>query len=249
MIRARDLPLLLAWLAGLAAIAAAAGCMADVDPPWQLDHDRIVAVRAEPPGIMPGQTSRIDALLAHKGEMTRVATPELAAVTSPASLADVLSLRGGSWVVTAPGEDRMAAARSELQLAAGAAVPLQIGVSYGGDPRAPGALVAVKTIALGQSAANPALDGLMIDGKPIDPAAPSADLTVGKLVNVPLSVNANDVDFDVIWVTSCGTMHDFDLPAAYLRVETADPQTGELGVVLRDAHGGVTWKVWPIKAE
>ena len=243
MIRVRDL----AWLP---AMAAAAGCMADVDPPWQLNHDRIVAVRAEPPGIAAGETSRIDALLAHKGQKTRVATPDLAMVTSPASLADVLAFRGGSWVVTVPSEDRMAAARSELQLAAGAAVPLQIGVSYGGDPRIPGeALVATKTIALGQPAANPTLDGLMIDGKPIDPAAPSADLTVGKLVNVPLSVNANDVDFDVTWVSSCGTMHDFDLPAAYLRVETADPQTGELGVVLRDAHGGVAWKVWSIKAE
>jgi hypothetical protein len=240
-----------AWLAWLAAIGAAAGCMGDVDPPWQLNHDRIVAVRADPPGIAAGQTSRIDALIAHKGEMTRVATPELAAVTSPASLADVLSIRGGSWVVTAPGEDRLAAARSELQLAAGAPVLLQIGVAYSRPDARPGdqPLAAVKTIALGQPAANPTLDGLMIDGKPIDPAAPSADLTVGKLINVPLSVNANDVDFDVTWVSSCGTMHDFDLPAAYLRVETADPQTGEVGVVLRDAHGGVAWKIWPIKAE
>ena len=238
---------------GLAAIAAAAAsCMGDIDPPWQLSHDRIVAVRADPPGIAAGQTSRIDALLAHKGAMTSVATPALAIVTSPTSLSDVLSLSGGTWTVTAPGDDRMAAARSELQLAAGAPVPLQIGVSYagpGGDMPADQILAATKTLMLGQPAANPTLDGLMIDGKPIDPAAPSDPLTVGKLVNVPLSVNASDADFDVTWLTSCGTMHDFDLPAAYLRVETADPQSGELGVVLRDANGGVAWKIWPIKAE
>lgn len=228
-----------------AAIAAAAtGCMGDIDPPWQLSHDRIVAVRADPPGIAAGQTSRIDALLAHKGQMTSVATPELAAVTSPMSLSDVLSISGGTWTVTAPAEDRLAAARSELMLPAGAPVPLQIGVSYAGQT-----LIATKTITLGQPAANPTLDGLMIDGKPIDAAAPSAELTVGKLVNVPLSIHASDVDFDVTWLTSCGTMHDFDLPQAYLRVETADPQAGELGVVLRDAHGGVAWKIWPIKAE
>src|SRR5262249_28395337 len=116
----------LAWLAAIAA----AGCTGDIDPPWQLSHDRIVAVRADPPGIAPGQTSRIDALLAHKGEMTSVATPELAMVTSPSSLGDVLTISGGTWTVTAPDEDRLAAARSELQLAAGAPVPLQIGVSY-----------------------------------------------------------------------------------------------------------------------
>jgi hypothetical protein len=240
---------LAAWLA---AIAAAAGCTGDIDPPWQLNHDRIVAVRADPPGIAAGETSRIDALLAHKGQMTSVATPELAKVTSPSSMADVLSISGGTWTVTAPGEDRMAAARSELRLAAGAPVPLQISVSYagpGGAMPADQTLAATKTIMLGQPAANPTLDGLMIDGKPIDATAPSAELTVGKLVNVPLSVNASDVDFDVTWLTSCGTMHDFDLPAAYLRVETADPQSGELGIVLRDAHGGVTWKIWPIKAE
>ncbi|HEX8114536.1 MAG TPA: hypothetical protein VF516_42695 [Kofleriaceae bacterium] len=225
---------------GFAAIAAAAtGCMGDIDPPWQLSHDRIVAVRADPPGITAGQTSRIDALLAHKGQMTSVATPELAAVTSPMSLSDVLSIRGGTWTVTAPGEDRLAAARGELMLPAGAPVPLQIGVSYGGQT-----LIATKTITLGQPAANPTLDGLMIDGKP-----PGDPLTVGKLVNVPLSINASDADFDVTWLTSCGTMHDFDLPQAYLRVETADPQIGELGVVLRDAQGGVAWKTWPIHAE
>lgn len=236
----------------LLAIAAAAGCAGDIDPPWQLSHDRIVAVRADPPGIMPGQTSRIDALLAHKDQMTSVATPALAAVTSPMSLADVLSVQGGTWTVTAPGEDRLAAARSELKLPAGAPVPLQIGVSYAppedGMPD-PQPLVATKTITLGAPAANPPLDGLMIDGKPVDAAAPSDDLTVGKLVNVPLSVNASDVDFDVIWLTSCGTMHDFDLPQAYLRVETDDPDHGELGVVVRDARGGVAWKTWPIKSQ
>jgi hypothetical protein len=226
------------WIAAIAA-AAATGCMGDIDPPWQLSHDRIVAVRADPPGIAAGQTSRIDALLAHKDQMTSVATPELAIVTSPTSLSDVLSISGGTWVVTAPGDDRMAAARSELKLDPGAPVPLQIGVSYAGQT-----LVATTTITLGQPAANPTLDGLMINGQP-----PGDELTVGKLVNVPLSINASDVDFDVTWLTSCGTMHDFDLPQAYLRVETADPQAGELGIVLRDANGGVAWKIWPIKAE
>ena len=54
---------------------------------------------------------------------------------------------------------------------------------------------------------------------------------------------------DVNWLTSCGTMHDYDLPQAYLRVELEDPMEGELAVVLRDARGGVAWRVWPIHAE
>lgn len=243
---------LAAWLAAWLAAIAAAGCTGDIDPPWQLSHDRIVAVRADPPGIAAGETSRIDALIAHKGQMTSVAAPARAMVTSPSSLAGVLSMNGDTWTVTAPGEDRLAAARSQLQLPPGAPVPLQISVTYAGPAGAmpdEQTLTATKTLTLGRHAANPALDGLKIDGKPIDATATSDPLTVGKLVNVPLSVNASDVDFDVTWLTSCGTMHDFDLPAAYLRVETDDPQSGELGIVLRDANGGVTWKIWPIKAE
>jgi hypothetical protein len=226
------------WAVALALLGSAA-CAGDVDPPWQLDHDRIVAVRAEPPGIAAGQTSRIDALLARKGAMTSVATPELATVVSPTSLADVLSIADGTWVVTAPGDERLAAARSELKLAAGDPVPLQIGVSYAGQT-----LVATKTLILGAPAANPPLDGITVDGQP-----PGDALTVGKLVKVPLSINADDVTYDVTWVTSCGTMHDFDLPQAYLKVESDDPTAGELGVVVRDAHGGVSWKIWPIHAE
>ena len=231
----------LAALAALAAGAAGtAACAGDIDPPWQLDHDRIVAVRAEPPAVAPGQTSRIDALLAQKDKSTSVATPDMATVVTPASLSDVVSISGGSWVVTAPSEDRLAAARAELKLAAGAPVPLEISVVY-----VERKLVALKTIELGASGDNPPLPGLMIDGH----APGDAELVVGKLVKVPLSVDVDDVAFDVSWVTSCGTMHDFDLPTAYLKVESDDPDAGELGVVVRDGHGGVSWQIWPIHAE
>jgi hypothetical protein len=222
------------------AVPGSGACMGDIDPPWQLDHDRIVAVRAVPPGIASGQTSAIDALLARKGQTTSVATPELARVVSPASLSDVLSSSAGRWLVTAPDETRLAAARRELALAAGAPVPLEISVSYAGQ------LVATKTVVLGQPADNPPIGGkIAIDGKPPG----DAELVVGKLVKVPLSIDLDDVAFDVTWLTSCGTMHDFDLPQAYLKVEADDPAAGELAVVVRDAHGGVSWQLWSIHAE
>ena len=71
---------------------------------------------------------------------------------------------------------------------------------------------------------------------------------VGIEVDFPLSVEAVEAD-DVNWLTSCGTMHDFDLPQAYLRVELEDPVAGELAVIRRDERGGVVWRVWPIRAE
>ena len=231
-----------ALVALLATAALGAGCTGDLDPPWQLDHDRIIAVRATPPGIAAGETATLDALLGHKGAPTRVAAPELAAVVSPASLSDALRFDGGNWVVTAPSEQRLAQIRAELSLAADAPVKLTVGVSYQGQ-----ALFATKVVELGRSAVNPSLVSMnmQVDGAP----AESAEIVVEPLVEVPLSIDANDEDYDVTWLTSCGTMHDFDLPNAYLKVEPEDPTSGELAVVLRDSAAGVAWHVWPIRAE
>jgi hypothetical protein len=168
-------------------------------------------------------------------------------VTSPPSLSDVLKLEGGQWVVTAPGEDRLAAARAELKLDPGAAVPLELVVSYAG-----GTLSAAKRVDLGASAVNPSLTTMhmTIDGQAVAGQPPSpSEIVVPPLVMVPLSIDADDAAFDVTWLTSCGTMHDFDLPNAYLKVEADDPQSGELAVVLRDSAAGVAWAVWPIHAQ
>jgi hypothetical protein len=98
---------------------------------------------------------------------------------------------------------------------------------------------------LGVSAENPVLDDMTVNG--VDAEATS-ELVVGKLVDVPLSVAAGEEDL-VNWLTSCGTMHDFDLPQAYLRVEEEDMTEGNLAVVVRGELGGIAWKVWPIRAE
>jgi hypothetical protein len=242
--RAVDHALGAAAIAAVAAATALGACVGDLDPPWQLDHDRIIAVRATPPGIVTGEQSTIDALLGQKGGQkggqTSVAPPELAQVVSPTSLSEVLAFESGTWVVTAPGEERLAAVRAELGLPPDAPVPLLVGVAYANQ-----SLVATKTITLGVAGDNPSLVAVMLDGKP----AGTSEIVVGKLVDVPLSIDADDALYDVTWLTSCGTMHDFDLPAAYLAVEADDPDAGELAVVVRDATGGVAWRVWAIRAE
>lgn len=228
-----------ALLAAAAALAAV-GCVDDLDPPWQLDHDRIVAVRATPPSIEPGGRAELDALIAIAGEGTSERVPELAAVVSPASLGGAVALDDGKWIATAPDAATLDAARAELGLEPGAPVPLVVGVSYL-DQR----LFATKVVWLGRAADHPSLDAMMIDGAPADA---QTEIVVGTLVDVRLSIAA-EIEDDVNWLTSCGTMHDFDLPQAYLRVEAEDPTSGELAVVRRDARGGVAWRVWPIRAE
>jgi hypothetical protein len=136
----------------------------------------------------------------------------------------------------------MSAARTELGLMPGVPVPVVVGVSHGG-----GKLFATKTIVIGAAAQNPQLGAILVNGA----EAPATDIVVGKLVDIPLSVALADPEHqDVNWLTSCGTMHDFDLPEAYLRVEVEDRVEGQLVVVVRDRKtGGVAWRVWSIRAE
>ena len=232
----------------LVLLAVLVGCDGDIDEPWQLDHDRIIAVRATPPRIVSGAESAIDTLVGRKGARPTEEVPPGAQVVSPQSLANTLRFDGGRWIVTAPDETRLAAARTELGLAAGAPVPLIVGVAFpetafpSGIPGEP--LPAIKTVWLGEAADNPTLDGMTVDGI----AAPATEIVVATLTDVPLSVDVSEGD-DVNWLTSCGTMHDFDLPQAYLRVELEDPQTGDLAVVVRTELGGVAWRVWAARAE
>ena len=61
-------------------LAALVGCNADLDEPWQLAHDRIIAVRATPPRIMPGETSTLGLLLGFEELPIAQRGPDLAQV-------------------------------------------------------------------------------------------------------------------------------------------------------------------------
>jgi hypothetical protein len=229
-------------------LAVLVGCNADIDEPWQLAHDRIIAVRANPPRIMPGETAKLELLLGFAEMPTTVRGPDFATVVSPQTLASAVAPGPDGWAVTAPSEDALAAARAALKLDPGAPVPLQIGVGVmwpydvmSVDGRTFGA---TKTVWLGDRADNPELVGVTIDGR-----EPEDELVVPKEQKVPLYIEADDTVDIVNWLTSCGEMHDFDLHQAYLKVLPDQPQEGELAVVLRDARGGVSWRVWPIRAE
>ena len=228
--------------------AAASGCNSDLDEPWQLEHDRIIAVRATPPGILAGEQSTIDLLVGFEMMPVVERGPDFATVVSPMSLMDTVSPENGGWVVTAPSEQRLEAARGELGLMPGMPVPLQVGVGVMWPYEVPSVdgrtFGAVKTIWLGETATNPELTGMLINN-----TEPGAELVVPKEDKVPLFIEADDKVDIVNWLTSCGEMHDFDLHQAYLKVPPETPQDGQLAVVKRDPRGGVSWRVWPIRAE
>jgi hypothetical protein len=222
----------------LAVLALVVGCTNDVDPPWQLDHERVIAVRATPPGIVAGETSQLDALLGRSGDIPLESAPETVTVVSPESLSGAVSQQGGTWIVTAPAD--LAAARAELMLGPTDPVPLRLRLTFPDFE-----FVGLKAVFLGEHRDNPSLGVIRIDGE--DKTA-ALRLVVPKVTDVRLDVSFDDT-FGVNWLTSCGNMHDYDLPGAYLRVEPEDPQDGMLGVVVRDAKGGAAWKLWQISSE
>jgi hypothetical protein len=242
----------------LALAALLIGCNADIDEQWELDHDRIIAIRAEPPRIEAGETSVIEMLLGYEVMSVEVKKPDFAQVVAPASLASALSFDGARWIVTAPSEETLAAVRAELGLEPDAPVPLQIGVAVAWptpvmSPEGMNGFAGTKTVWLGQEGLNPPMNGLVIGDVEAPPEG--TEIVFPKQVGSAsppktwLVVEA-DAQRDIInWLSSCGTVHDFDLPRAYVTVDDEDRTEGQLALVLRDELGGVTWRVWPCRAE
>lgn len=230
------------------------GCNADIDEPWELDHDRIVAVRAEPPGIEPGETSQLDVLLSYEALPAESRSPDFAQVVEPQSLADVLAFDGAHWVVTAPSAARLDQVRAELGLAADVPVPLRVGVAVAwptpvASPEGNG-FAAIKTVWLGREGINPPLNGLTIGGvEPEDDDEIVFSKEMG--AKTKLFVEADDESDIVNWLSSCGTLHDFDLSSsAYVTADDPEDRLeGQFAIVLRDRLGGVSWRLWPCRAE
>jgi hypothetical protein len=219
----------------------AGGCIDPVDPRWQLDHDHVIAVRANPPRIMPGERAELDALVAHEGSLAAIEAPANAAVLeAPEALQSVLRFDNNRWFVEAPSHEVLQLERAKLGFAEGAAVPVNVyGVwlTAAGEP-----LYAKKTVWLGGSATNPAMPRAMIDGAPM-----TADAVVPMERDVYLSVDVPE-GYRVSWLTSCGQLFQDDVATSFLRVAPGDPTEGQLAVVIRDPDGGVAWELWPIRA-
>jgi hypothetical protein len=208
------------------------GC-ADTTPPWDLTHDRVIAVRATPPGLAAGERATIDGLIARMAEPLEVAPASVTlASTSPVELE--IHRDDGGWSITAPAEPALGAARVALGLAEGAPVPVTLTTVFaiGGIQH-----TATKRVVLGSPAENPE-PTVLIDGRTNTP-----QITTGLVTS--LVTNAADQD-EVDWLTSLGTLEDADDPVGHLTVD--EPGPGTLVVVRRDPTGGVGWAVASFEA-
>jgi hypothetical protein len=210
----------------LAVLVVLAGCVDVSDPPWQLDHDRIVAVRMEPPAILTGEVARLDALVAHAGGPTTVEQPRgVTAAGAPAELFTAVHFNLDHWEIDGPPEAQLAQARAELGLPDDAPVPLDVKLQF------PGPLYATKTVYLGASYGNPSAR-VTFDG-----ADAPASLALTARHEYRFVVDAPRAR----WFASCGELRGND--QLEVTLVTAEACNGELVVVGRDDRGGTMWQV------
>jgi hypothetical protein len=234
------------WMTLVMAVAAAAAGCDDTDPAWQLENDRIIAVRSTPPALGAGERATLDVLVTSAGRGPFVVSP-LGAIAVPddpaGQVPDVLSRavapQGPAWTVVAPDVAALATLRTSLGLAADAPVPLRVGirVDLGSGP-----LDAVKTVNLGgPPVANPSLGAVTIAG-----AAAKDGMVIDPDVDVALRVEAG-ADDKVFWLTSIGDLTDESDLVATLRHDSKKKATlssGHIAVVVRTPEGGVAWGFW-----
>ena len=108
----------------VAAIAAlglgAAACAEDTTPRWQLDNDRVLAVRSTPAQLASGQVALLDALVAYAdGPTQQVAPLGATAAFAPAGLFTAVHFNLDHWEIDGPDAARLDAAnRTSVAMAA-----------------------------------------------------------------------------------------------------------------------------------
>ena len=128
-----------AWLLVIVALAGCVvlgGCVDAGDPSWSLGHEHVVAVRAEPPALRPGESARLDGLIAHPAAPTSDDQPAVVVVVSPRELFTAVHYNIDHWQIDCPP----------------VAEPTPLVV----EMRFPAGDVATKTVMLGDMHENPA---------------------------------------------------------------------------------------------
>jgi hypothetical protein len=212
------------------------GCADEMTPEWQLDHERVVAVRVTPPHIVSGEVALLDALVAHEGGPAEEVSPTGAtAAFAPAGLFTAVHFNIDHWQIDGAPPEQLAQARLELGLAEDAPVPLSVTLQF------PGPLYAEKIVWLGDSRANPDVPVVRVDGAEL-----ADELAVAGEASAAVVIEVTDAT-RVHWLTSCGELDEHDSARATLRVGARCD--GELAVVVRDAFGGTAWRVWALHVQ
>jgi hypothetical protein len=198
----------------LFAIACAA-CTTNNADTFTLDHARILAVRSEPAHVPIGGTVRIDVLAGNDAGDVYVAVPDAIDIGTLAAQRE-----SDGWYVTGP---------DGVQLAPTATVTIAID----GELK-----VSTKELVFGDSADNPMIGDMQVDGSAIQTIDIAQDT---KPALDAITAGVEPLSF--AWYTSLGTLEHFRDPEATFDADQAGD--GTIAVVVRDAQGGVAWQIVP----
>lgn len=243
-----------------AAASLLGGCADDVAEPYELTHPRVLAIRTEPAVLPAGSDGRLDVLFTDGSAPPRLATAgELALALAPAidealghpDPATLFTRERDGWRLHAPDEATLAAARAQLGLAAGAAVPLPVDVTVDltldatRDPAAAAApLMAQKVVSFGTFVGNPDAPQISIAGQP---ATATTSLPSGSEVSLRAEVPAASLagppdDVTYRWFSSVGELRHYTQPLALIETDAEEAsREATLLVVARTQAGGVSW--------
>jgi len=187
----------------------------------RLDHAQILAVRTEPATVAPGERARIDILAGSDSGDVFEAAP--ARVTASSRMTGPLTVEHmpDGWFVTANAAAEIATLEVALEI-------------DGSEWRA------TKSLVVSTRTKNPEIATMQIDG------AESEELVARVGSKPALSVSAEG-DLKYAWYSSVGDLELYRQPSAIL--DAAEPAEGHVVIVVRDAAGGVTWKLLPARVE
>jgi hypothetical protein len=210
----------------LGVLAASAGACTDMSTPAELTHPQILAVRADPPVVEPGEQATLSVL---------VAGPD--GLLQPA-----LVHWGANVEVDGKGQARFVAPREVP--AGGALVRIDAAVELGDGE----VLAAAKNVGVGVALpeSNPVITALLADGVAISNGA--IDLVAGSAVDLEVEISPAPSEAAIYaWYSTVG---EIDLyrrsPTVLLAPEEAG--SGTLIAVFRDGLG-VTWRVLAVEVE
>jgi hypothetical protein len=214
------------------AFGAPLGCD-DTDTPSELVRPQILAVRSEPPALLAGERGRLRVLVGTSTGGIMELDPSAAALTTTTGAAR-LAQEASAWFVVAGDAAAIDAARQAAGLAATAAVPveLQLSVAIEGFDK-----LAVKTIGVGLSAANPLPPTFTVNG--MAPGPDGVVAVVGVESQLTATAQGGTGALGYSWYSSVGKLGRYRSPTATLKATATT--SGLLLAVVRDEAGGVSW--------
>lgn len=208
--------------------------------PDELEHTHILAVRADPPGIQADQNSRIDVLATSSEGVLLRPIPTTAEFVTQIDGA-TLSRPATDWVVQAPSEEQLAAARIAAEIAPDAPLPIIIRVTVDIDGQT---LSAEKVIVFGLSYANPTILDALLEDEPLG----DAELVVQPDRDVTLSASTDPATgLRFAWASGVGGLSGYRTDTATLTPDNG--KSGAIVVIARDETGGVTWRSGNVRVE